>query len=152
MFIVDPRVADEEVASITEDVKGLLTAKGGQVIREEQWGRRRLAFEIEKLKEGKYVLLYLAGEDGQIPIGEAEFRMGQNDRILRFLTVRTDEDLKRAGLPLPTEAPPPGTEGEAPAEPAAASAAEASTGAPEARPGAPAARTRAAEPKTREEG
>jgi small subunit ribosomal protein S6 len=106
MFIVDPRVADEEVASLTEEVKGLLTANGGQVIREEQWGRRKLAYEIDKLKEGKYVLLYLGGEDGQLPIAEAELRMRQNDRILRYLTVRTDQDLKRAGLPLPTEAPP----------------------------------------------
>ena len=106
MFIVDPRVADDEVASLTEDVKGLLTAKGGQVIREEQWGRRKLAYEIDKLKEGKYVLLYLSGEDGELPIAEAELRMRQNDKILRYLTVRTDQDLKRAGLPLPTEAPP----------------------------------------------
>jgi small subunit ribosomal protein S6 len=106
MFIVDPRVADDEVASLTEDVKGLLTAKGGQVIREEQWGRRKLAYEIDKLKEGKYVLLYLSGEDGELPISEVELRMRQNDKVLRYLTVRTDLDLKRAGLPLPTEAPP----------------------------------------------
>ncbi len=105
MFVVDPRVNDEEVVSMTEDVKTILTKDGGQVIREEQWGRRRLAYEIDKLKEGKYVLLYLASEDGGLPIGEVEFRMRQNDRILRYLTVRTDEDLRRAGMPLPTEAP-----------------------------------------------
>lgn len=125
MFIVDPRVADEDVASITEEVKTLLTANGGQVIREEQWGRRKLAYEIEKLKEGKYVLLYLAGEDGELPIAEAELRMRQNDRILRYLTVRTDQDLKRAGLPLPTEAPAETESGEA--EPAAAGATPAGT-------------------------
>lgn len=106
MFIVDPRVDDDEVASLTEDIKGLLTADGGQVIREEQWGRRKLAYEIGNLKEGKYVLLYLGSDDGNLPIAEVELRMRQNDRILRYLTVRTDEDLKRAGLPLPTEAPP----------------------------------------------
>lgn len=136
MFIVDPRVADDEVASLTEDIKGLLTANGGKVIREEQWGRRKLAYEIDNLKEGKYVLLYLGSDDdGNLPIAEVELRMRQNDRILRYLTVRTDEDLKRAGQPLPTEAPPaeegaeteggsaaPATEGTAPstqgAEPA----------------------------------
>jgi small subunit ribosomal protein S6 len=106
MFISDPRVPDEDVVAMTEDIKGMLTAKGGEVIREEQWGRRRLAYEIDKLKEGKYTLLYLAGEDGQIPIGEVEMRMRQNDRILRYLTVRTDLDLKRAKLPLPTAAGP----------------------------------------------
>lgn len=106
MYIVDPRVDDDEVASLTEDIKGLLTAQGGEVIREEQWGRRKLAYEIGNLKEGKYVLLYLGSPDGELPIAEVELRMRQNDRILRYLTVRTDEDLRRAGLPLPTEAPP----------------------------------------------
>ncbi|HUO87344.1 MAG TPA: 30S ribosomal protein S6 [Thermoanaerobaculia bacterium] len=143
MFIVDPRVADEEVASLTEEVKGLLTANGGQVIREEQWGRRKLAYEIDKLKEGKYVLLYLGGEDGQLQIAEAELRMRQNDRILRYLTVRTDEDLKRAGLPLPTEAPPveEGAEG--------AEAAEAADGETE-RPAAAETERPAAAPATAE--
>ncbi|HEX2254090.1 MAG TPA: 30S ribosomal protein S6 [Thermoanaerobaculia bacterium] len=118
MFISDPRVPDEDVIAMTEDIQGMLTANGGEVIRVEQWGRRRLAYEIDKLKEGKYTLLYLAGEDGQIPIGEVELRMRQNDRIVRYLTVRTDLDLKRAGLPQPTEAgpEPETTEGEATAE------------------------------------
>jgi small subunit ribosomal protein S6 len=105
MYIVDPRVPDEEVTSLNEDVKGLLTAKGGQILREEQWGRRKLAYEINKLKEGKYTLLYLAGEPEELDIQEVEHRMRQNDNILRYLTVRTDEDYKRAGMPLPTEAP-----------------------------------------------
>lgn len=106
MFITDARVADEEVESITEDVKTLLTAKGGQVLRVEQWGRRKLAYEIAKQREGKYTLLYLTGEPEELDVREVEYRMRQNDNILRFLTVRTDEDYKRAGLPLPTEAPP----------------------------------------------
>lgn len=130
MFIVDPRVADDEVASLTEDIKGLLTANGGQVIREEQWGRRKLAYEIDNLKEGKYVLLYLGSDDdGKLPIAEVELRMRQNDRILRYLTVRTDEDLKRAGQPLPTEAPP-GGEGAETEGGGAAAAGEGATAAP----------------------
>jgi len=120
MFITDARVADEEVESITEDVKALLTAKGGQVLRVEQWGRRKLAYEIAKQREGKYTLLYLTGEPEELDVREVEYRMRQNDNILRFLTVRTDEDYKRAGMPLPTEAPP-----EADDEDAAAAAAQA---------------------------
>jgi len=106
MYIVDPRVSDEDESAIGEDVKSLLTAKGGNIVREEKWGRRKLAYEIDKLKEGKYTLLYLAGEPLELNIQEVEFRMRQNDNILRYLTVRTDEDYKRAGMPLPTEAPP----------------------------------------------
>jgi small subunit ribosomal protein S6 len=141
MYIVDPRVADDEVASLTEDIKGLLTAQGGQVIREEQWGRRKLAYEIGNLKEGKYVLLYVGSDDGNLPIAEVELRMRQNDRILRYLTVRTDEDLKRAGLPLPTEAPPveEGAEGEGAAATEGAAAATTTEGAAATTEGAAAA-------------
>jgi len=125
MFITDARVADEEVESITEDVKTLLTAKGGQVLRVEQWGRRKLAYEIAKQREGKYTLLYLTGEPEELDVREVEYRMRQNDNILRFLTVRTDEDYKRAGMPLPTEAPP---ESESESESDDEDAAEAKTG------------------------
>ena len=106
MYILDPRVSDEEETSIGNDVKNLLTAKGGEIVREEKWGRRKLAYEIDKLKEAKYTLLYLSGEPAELNIHEVEFRMRQNDNVLRYLTVRTDEDYKRAGMPLPTEAPP----------------------------------------------
>lgn len=112
MYIVDPRVSDDDEAAIGEDVKNLLTTNGGTIVREDKWGRRKLAYEIDKLKEGKYTLLYLAGEPQELNFQEVEFRMRQNDNILRYLTVRTDEDYKRAGMPLPTEAPPPGAEDE----------------------------------------
>lgn len=127
MYILDPRVSEEELMSISSDVKELLTAKGGQVLREEHWGRRKLAYEIEKLKEGKYILLYLAGDPEELNIQEVEYRMRQNDNILRYLTVRTDEDLRRAGQPLPTEQLPTAREAEPEGEGEAAESAEAET-------------------------
>jgi small subunit ribosomal protein S6 len=104
VLVYDPRVADDEVSALTGEVKNLLTAPGGVTItKTEVWGRRRLAYEIKKVNEGKYVVLYFAAEDGRAPVGEVEKRLLQNDRVLRFLTTRTDLGLKRAGLPIPTE-------------------------------------------------
>jgi small subunit ribosomal protein S6 len=96
MFVVDPRVADEEVVTMTQDYKNMITAGGSQITGEENWGRRKLAYSINKVNEGKYVLLYISSEKGKTALPEVEHRMRQNDRILRYLTVRTDEDLKRA--------------------------------------------------------
>src|SRR5262245_24679918 len=96
MFVVDPRVADEEVVTMTQEYKNMLTAGGSQITGEESWGRRKLAYPINKLNEGKYVLLYIGSEWGKTALPEVEHRMRQNDKILRYLTVRTDEDLKRA--------------------------------------------------------
>jgi small subunit ribosomal protein S6 len=112
-FVADPRLSDEEVAALADDYKGMLVAGGAKVTKIDLWGRRKLAYEIEKVNEGKYAVLYFCGEDGSMPIVDVEHRLQQNDKVLRFLTVRTDEDLKRAGRPLPLEEEPPAPEGEA---------------------------------------
>ena len=96
MFLVDPRVPDEDVVTMTNDYKQMITAGGSEITAEENWGRRKLAYPINKVSEGKYVLLYIQSEGGKTSLPEVEHRMRQNDKILRFLTVRTDEDLKRA--------------------------------------------------------
>jgi len=96
MFVVDPRVADEDVVTMTQEYKNMIAAGGSQITGEENWGRRKLAYPINKLNEGKYVLLYIGSEGGKTALPEVEHRMRQNDKILRYLTVRTDEDLKRA--------------------------------------------------------
>ena len=96
MFVVDPRVPDEDVVTMTQEYKNMIAGGGSQITGEENWGRRKLAYPIDKLNEGKYVLLYIASDNGKTALPEVEHRMRQNDKILRYLTVRTDEDLKRA--------------------------------------------------------
>jgi small subunit ribosomal protein S6 len=97
MFVVDPRVSDEEVVTMTQDYKTMLTAGNTvEITGEENWGRRKLAYPIEKVTEGKYVLLFMQSPGGKNTLHEVEHRLRQNDKVLRFLTVRTDEDLKRA--------------------------------------------------------
>jgi small subunit ribosomal protein S6 len=114
MFVVDPRVSDEDVVTMTQEYKNMITAGGSTVTGEENWGRRKLAYTINKLNEGKYVLFYIGSETGKTALPEVEHRMRQNDKILRYLTVRTDEDLKRAARRQPaagtTPAPAPGAE------------------------------------------
>lgn len=106
MFVVDPRVADDEVVTMTQDYKQMITAVGGaEITSEENWGRRKLAYSIDKVTEGKYVLLYIQSPGGKTALPEVEHRMRQNDKILRFLTVRTDEDLKRAARKQPAGTP-----------------------------------------------
>ena len=96
MFVVDPRVADEDVVTMTNDYKTMITTAGSQITSEENWGRRKLAYPIDKLTEGKYVLFFISSENGKTALPEVEHRMRQNDKILRYLTVRTDEAIKRA--------------------------------------------------------
>ena len=96
IFVVDPRVADEDVTTMIQEYRQMITSGGSEITGEENWGRRKLAYPIEKLTEGKYVLFNIQSEGGKTSLPADEHRMRQNDNILRYLTVRTDEDLKRA--------------------------------------------------------
>ncbi|MGD2116303.1 MAG: 30S ribosomal protein S6 [Acidobacteriota bacterium] len=95
MYIIDSRISEEEAESVHETVKGLVTGNGAEITRDEDMGRRKLAYPIDKQTEGRYRLLYLHGEDS-LNVPEVERRLEQSDKVLRYLTVRTDVDLKRA--------------------------------------------------------
>lgn len=96
-IVADPRLSDEEMVALTEEYKQLVTTRGGEVVREESWGKRKLAYPINKVTEGRYVFLFLQMEPKTtVLLPEVELRLKQNDKVLRYLTVRTDLDLKRA--------------------------------------------------------
>ena len=64
-------------------------AAGGDVWREESWGKRKLAYQINKLSEGSYMLFHIRSDHGGV-FTEVEQRMRQNERVLRYLTIRTN--------------------------------------------------------------
>jgi len=123
-LVADPRLSDDDVTALSTEYKQLITSRGGEILREESWGRRKLAYPIRKLTEGRYLFLFLQIEPAKAGLlKEVEMRLNQNDKILRYLTIRTDEDLKRAaGRAKPGEAPP-RTGGYYDVDPAAAAAA-----------------------------
>ena len=96
-LVADPRISDDDMTALANETKQLITSRGGEIVREESWGRRKLAYPINKVTEGRYHFLYLQLEPAKAALlPEVELRLNQNDKVLRFLTVRTDEDLKRA--------------------------------------------------------
>lgn len=95
-LVVDGRVSEEENVEVVDAVKELIAVDGVTVSKEESWGKKRLAYPISNATEGYYTFLYLVAEGTVPPIREAEIRMNQSEKVLRYLTVRTDEDLQRA--------------------------------------------------------
>lgn len=89
MFVVDPRLTDEETVALADQYKEMITTAGGDVFREESWGKRKLAYQINKLSEGSYILFYVRSQDGKA-FGEVEQRLRQNEKVLRYMTIRTD--------------------------------------------------------------
>src|SRR5213079_3666413 len=94
IFIVDPNAADEDVVKLSEGVQKIITGQGGSITKTEMMGKRRLAYEINHKKDGTYVLLEVEGSGAEI--AEVERRMRVNDQILRYMTIRVDEDRRRA--------------------------------------------------------
>jgi len=94
VFIVDPGAEDDEVNRMTENLKQIATEQGGVITKSEVMGKRQLAYEILHKTEGTFVLLEIEGSGREI--AELERRMRVNDRILRYITVRVDEDRRRA--------------------------------------------------------
>ena len=95
-LVVDPRLTEEEAVELVDQYKLMVTGSGAEITKEESWGKRKLAYPLNKMTEGYYTFLYIVANDVSLPIREIEFRLGQNENVLRYLTVRTDEDLQRA--------------------------------------------------------
>lgn len=133
VVLVTPDLADEDAIKLAGDYRKILADGGARFVKEEPWGRRRLAFPIERKREATYVYWQVEAEPAVI--AEAERRMRLSDQVLRHLAVRVDEELRRAGKmaerikkkqarrpPRPPSAPP--AEGAAPTAAPAAPAAE----------------------------
>ena len=93
MFIVNPNATEEEIDKINSQLENVITSAGGQVQKIEKMGKRRLAYEVTKFREGYYVL-FVIGANGEI-VKECERRLRVMDAVLRYITVRTDEDVRR---------------------------------------------------------
>jgi small subunit ribosomal protein S6 len=94
IYVIAPDVDDAGVADLHARVEGIVTAGGGQIDKTDNWGRRRLAYEIDRHREGTYVLELFTGS-GAI-VSELDRRLKVADNVLRYLIVRVDEDLRKA--------------------------------------------------------
>ena len=93
-FITAPNVVEDDLNKLRAQLETIVKERGGQVTKVDPWGRRKLAYPIDKYEEGIYTILYLEGSG--LEIAEVERRLRVTDFVIRYLTIRTDEDLKRA--------------------------------------------------------
>ena len=94
MFIVKPDSTDELVDPIIEAMTQLIAKDGGNVLSSEKWGTRKLAYQVGRFREGYYILLKF--EATGVTIKELERRLRVNDLVIKYLTVRLDEEMKWA--------------------------------------------------------
>ena len=93
MFIVRPDVTEEDLDKLVTTLQGHATTAGAVVKSAEKMGKRRLAYDVRKFQEGQYVLFVL-NADGKA-VHELERRMRVAEQVIKFITVRTDEEQQR---------------------------------------------------------
>jgi small subunit ribosomal protein S6 len=93
MFIVRPDVEEADLDKLIEGFSANITSGGGEVKSVEKMGRRRLAYTVRKFNDGFYVL-FTVGAPGSL-IGEIERRLRVSEPVIKFITVRMDEEEKR---------------------------------------------------------
>lgn len=94
LFIADPNLGEPEVDALAALVQGYVEKEGGTLQKVEKWGKKRLAYEVRRHREGSYVLLVVEGA-GEV-VKEVERRLRVTDGVIRFLTVRVDDELRKA--------------------------------------------------------
>jgi small subunit ribosomal protein S6 len=91
VFILAPETPNEEVAKVNDRVKGVIQAMGGSVLKVDNWGKRRLAYEIKKQLKGIYLHWQYLGSAGLVEELERNLRM--LDLVLRYMTVKVDANI-----------------------------------------------------------
>jgi len=94
IFIVRPATPEEEIKKVLTSLESACTEKGAKIEKSEHWGTRKLAYKVMKHREGIYLYQQVRTTHGEL-VHELERRLGVQDSVIKYQTVRLDEDLKR---------------------------------------------------------
>ncbi len=95
IFIASPTLTDEQSDELVKQYEGIIAEQGGELLKTDKWGRKKLAYEVQKFSEGYYTLFEMNA--GPTLIAELERRFRNNDAVIKYLSVRMDEAEKAAG-------------------------------------------------------
>jgi small subunit ribosomal protein S6 len=94
IFIIRPATPEEEIKKVEHTVEHACSEKGAKIEKTEHWGTRKLAYRVAKHREGIYVYFQIRTSHGEL-IAELERRLKVQDSVIKYLTIRLDEDIKR---------------------------------------------------------
>jgi small subunit ribosomal protein S6 len=94
IFIIRPATSEEEIKKVEHVVEHACSEKGGKIEKTEHWGTRKLAYRVAKHREGIYVYFQIRTNHGEL-LAELERRLRVQDSVIKYLTIRLDEDIKR---------------------------------------------------------
>jgi small subunit ribosomal protein S6 len=93
LFIVKPDAPEEEIDGFVDQIKQVITSGKGTIDKIDKWGVRKLAYRVQKYAEGHYILVQFSSSPELVK--EVERRMRVADLVIKFITVRVDEKIKK---------------------------------------------------------
>ncbi|MGP8155243.1 MAG: 30S ribosomal protein S6 [Candidatus Acidiferrales bacterium] len=94
IFICRPDTPETDVDKIISTIEHAAAEKGAKIEKTEKWGRKRMAYRVQRLREGFYVYMVVRSSHGEV-VKELERRLKVADPVIKYMTVRLDEELKR---------------------------------------------------------
>jgi small subunit ribosomal protein S6 len=94
IFICRPDTLEADIDKVIATLEATATEKGAKIESVAKWGRKRMAYRVQKLREGYFVYLVVRSTNGDV-VKEIERRLKVADPVMKYLTVRLDEELKR---------------------------------------------------------
>lgn len=95
VFVLAPTLSQEGIQQLVETFSNAAKEMGANILKVDEWGKRRLAFPVNKFNQGIYVILMLE-EEAAVAVKELERRFRVNDSVIRYLTIRVDQEIKVA--------------------------------------------------------
>jgi small subunit ribosomal protein S6 len=94
IFIASPTLTDEQAEELIRYFEGIIAEQGGELLKTEKWGRKKLAYEVQKFSEGYYTLFNMNA--GPNLIAELERRFRNHDSVIKYISIRMDKQAKAA--------------------------------------------------------
>ena len=94
IFICRPDTPEADIDKVIATLESTVAEKGAKVESTAKWGRKRMAYRVQKLREGYFVYMVVRSSNGEV-VKEIERRLKVADPVMKYLTVRLDEELKR---------------------------------------------------------
>lgn len=96
IIIFNAALSDEDIETVASKIKDIITGSGGEILKADNWGRRKLAFEIKKQKKGLYMLLLFRSDPSVVKKLESHYKV--TDSVIKFMVVRLGKKALAAGV------------------------------------------------------
>ncbi len=99
IFIINPNLSDDETNATIKKMQDVVSKQGGEMTKFEDWGKKKLAYEVKKQKRGHYVFFQFKGTPAAISELERTYKL--TDSVIKYLSVKLEKELRTKPAPKP---------------------------------------------------